>query len=133
MTRSNEAPHYSARLKTPFAVLGIGTNGNALTTLTYLALTERATAPTDRIADQAVRELESYLAVPEFRFSVALAPAGTAFQQRVWAALSNIPRGQSRTYGEVARVVGSAPRAVGQACGVNRIALIIPCHRAVTV
>ena len=131
MTRPIGSPHYSAKLKAPFAVLGISTNGSALTALTYLPLTERAAAPTDRIAGQAVRELERYLTDPECRFTVALAPAGTAFQQRVWAALSAIPRGQFRTYGEIARLVGTAPRAIGKACGANRIALIIPCHRVV--
>jgi methylated-DNA-[protein]-cysteine S-methyltransferase len=62
---------------------------------------------------------------------VPLSPGGTPFQQRVWSALCQIPPGQSRTYGEVARMVRSAPRAIGQACGANRIALIIPCHRVV--
>ena len=126
-----DAARYAAKVKTPFAVLGLRTNGTALTSLHYLPLAERAAAPADRVAEKAVRELESYLADPGYRFTVALAPAGTAFQQRVWAALSAIPRGQSRTYGEVARVVRSAPRAIGQACGANRIALIIPCHRVV--
>lgn len=126
-----DAARYAAKVKTPFAVLGLRTNGSALTSLQYLPLAERAAAPADRVAEKAVRELESYLADPGYRFTIALAPAGTAFQQRVWAALSAIPRGQSRTYGEVARVVRSAPRAIGQACGANRIALIIPCHRVV--
>ena len=49
----------------------------------------------------------------------------------MWKAIAAIPLGQSRTYGEVARMVRSAPRAVGQACGANRVALIIPCHRVV--
>jgi methylated-DNA-[protein]-cysteine S-methyltransferase len=124
-------PVYAAKVRTPFAVLGLSTNGAALTGLTYLPLTERAAAPTDRIAETAARELERYLSDPGYRFHVALAPAGTAFQRRVWAALSAIPRGQSRTYGEVARDMRTAPRAVGQACGANRIALIIPCHRVV--
>jgi len=126
-----DAPVYAAKVRTPFAVLGLGTNGSALTRLTYLPLTEIATAPTDRVAEVAARELERYLSDPGYRFTVALAPGGTSFQQRVWAALSAIPRGQSRTYGDVARVVRTAPRAVGQACGANRIALIIPCHRVV--
>ena len=122
---------YAAKLKTPFAVLGIGTDERAITTLAYLPHSERALAPRNRIAEMAARELESYLHDPEFHFTVPLAPRGTPFQKRVWAALANIPLGQSRTYGEVARLVRSAPRAVGQACGANRIALIIPCHRVV--
>jgi len=131
VSRQIDAPDFAAKVRTPFAVLGLRTNGTALTGLTYLPLTERAAAATDRIAEQTTRELERYLSDPGYRFQVALAPAGTAFQQRVWVALSVIPRGQSRTYGEVARDMRTAPRAVGQACGANPIALIIPCHRVV--
>jgi methylated-DNA-[protein]-cysteine S-methyltransferase len=114
-------------MTTPFAVLGLRTNGVALTALTYLPLSERTAAPADRVAEKAVRELESYLADPGYRFTVALAPSGTAFQQRVWTALSDIPRGQSLTYGEVARRVHSVPRA-GKARA-NPIALIVPPSR----
>jgi methylated-DNA-[protein]-cysteine S-methyltransferase len=122
---------YSAKLRTPFAVLGLQSNGTALTRVTYLPLAERAQAPADKVTEQAAREVERYLADPHYRFTVPLATGGTAFQQRVWTALSAIPPGESRTYGEVARMVRSAARAVGQACGANRIALIVPCHRVV--
>jgi len=125
------APAYAAKVTMPFAVLGLRTNANALTALHYLPPTERAAAPADTIAELAVRELERWLDDPGFRFTVALSPAGTPFRQRVWAALTAIPRGESRTYGEIARAVNSAPRAVGQACGDNPIPLIIPCHRVV--
>lgn len=56
---------------------------------------------------------------------------GTEFQQRVWRALQNIPLGQTRSYGEVATLIGQpkAVRAVGGACGANPIPLLIPCHR----
>ncbi len=57
--------------------------------------------------------------------------SGTAFRQRVWQALAQIPIGESRTYGELARELRSAPRAIGGACGANPIALVIPCHRVV--
>ncbi|MEO8507317.1 MAG: methylated-DNA--[protein]-cysteine S-methyltransferase [Betaproteobacteria bacterium] len=124
-------PAYAARLRMPFAVLGVITDGRAVTRLAYLPLDEHAQAPVDAVAEQATRELERYLADPEYRFTVPLAPGGTPFQQRVWQALAAIAPGQSRTYGEVAGMVRSAPRAVGQACGANRIALIIPCHRVV--
>jgi methylated-DNA-[protein]-cysteine S-methyltransferase len=124
-------PAFAAKLETPFAVLGMCTDGRALTRLTYLPLDEPLQAPTDAVADRAARELARYLDDPAYRFSVPLATGGTAFQQRVWQALHTIPPGESRTYGEVARMVRSAARAVGQACGANRIALIIPCHRVV--
>lgn len=57
----------------------------------------------------------------------------TAFQRRVWRALCAIPRGQTRSYGEIARAIGRprAARAVGHACAANPVALVIPCHRAV--
>ena len=122
---------WNATLRAPFAVLGVRTDARAVTDLSYLPLTTRARAPGDRVAERAVRELERYLADPEFRFAVPLAPQGTPFQRRVWDAIAAIPRGESRTYLEVARSVGSAARAVGQACGANRIALMIPCHRVV--
>jgi O-6-methylguanine DNA methyltransferase len=57
--------------------------------------------------------------------------AGTAFQQAVWRALLDIPAGRTKTYGEIARAIGSpnATRAVGSACGANPIPVLIPCHR----
>jgi len=123
--------NWSAKLRAPFAVLGIQSDGRAITRLSYLPLAERAQAPDDHVSERAVRELTRYLDDPALRFTVPLAPGGTAFQHRVWDALSAIPVGESRTYGEVARMVRSAPRAIGQACGANRIALIVPCHRVV--
>ncbi|MFO1396317.1 MAG: methylated-DNA--[protein]-cysteine S-methyltransferase [Burkholderiales bacterium] len=122
---------YAAKLRTPFAVLGVRTDGQAVTGLDFLPHGEHEQAPADAVAARAVRELERYLDDPGFRFTVPLAPHGTPFRQRVWDALFTIEPGQSRTYGEVARMVRSAPRAVGQACGSNPIALIIPCHRVV--
>jgi methylated-DNA-[protein]-cysteine S-methyltransferase len=129
--RTTAETAWGAKLRAPFAVLGVRTNGRALTELAYLPSGERAQAPADRLAERAVRELERYLHDAEFRITVPLAPAGTAFQKRVWDAILAIPRGESRTYGEVARNVASAARAVGQACGANPIALIIPCHRVI--
>jgi methylated-DNA-[protein]-cysteine S-methyltransferase len=122
---------WSAALRAPFAVLGVRTDAGAVTRVSYLPLATRARAPRDPVAERAVRELERYLADPEFRFTVPLAPQGTPFQRRVWDAIAAIPRGESRTYLEIARSVRTAARAVGQACGANRIALIIPCHRVV--
>src|SRR5262249_33326077 len=116
---------YSARLRTPFAVLGVRTGAGAVTGIEYLSLRESAQPPVDSIAERACRQLERYLADPHWRFTLPLAPAGTAFQRRVWDALEKIPLGESRTYGELARSLHTAPRAVGGACGANPIALVI--------
>jgi methylated-DNA-[protein]-cysteine S-methyltransferase len=122
---------WTAVLRAPFAAIGIASDGRAITRVAYMPLSERARSPRDDVSKRAVRELEAYFHDPGFRFTVPLSPGGTPFQQRVWSALSEIPVGQSRTYGEVARLVRSAPRAIGQACAANRIALIVPCHRVV--
>jgi methylated-DNA-[protein]-cysteine S-methyltransferase len=122
---------YAAKLRTPFAMLGIRTDGAAIIGIEYLPQSERASAPADPVAKRAAKELKAYLADPRHRFTLPLAPRGTAFQHRVWDAIAAIPVGESRTYGEIARMVRSAPRAVGQACGANPIALVVPCHRVV--
>ena len=122
---------YAAKLRTPFAVLGIRTEGGRITGVEFLPRSERAYAPADPVAARAARELERYLADPRHRFTLPLAPRGTEFQHRVWDAISAIPVGESRTYGEIARKLRSAPRAVGQACGANPIAIVVPCHRVV--
>ncbi|HZZ59302.1 MAG TPA: methylated-DNA--[protein]-cysteine S-methyltransferase [Opitutaceae bacterium] len=77
------------------------------------------------------REVEAYFADSTARFSIALAPEGTAFQQRVWAALREIPAGQTRSYGQLAVELGTSPRAIGRANATNPVCLLIPCHRVV--
>src|SRR2546423_5849421 len=129
--QASSAAEFAAKLRTPFAVLGIRISGSAITAVEYLPLSERAMGPTHALAERTCRQLERYLDDPTFRFTLPLAPAGTAFRRRVWDALPAIPVGESRTYGEIARQLSSAPRAIGGACGANPIALIIPCHRVV--
>lgn len=64
-------------------------------------------------------------------FDVDLRPPGSGFQQRLWRALRGIPVGETRSYDDLARALGSAPRAVGRANAVNPICLLIPCHRVI--
>ncbi|NOU35288.1 MAG: MGMT family protein [Kiritimatiellaceae bacterium] len=67
------------------------------------------------------------------KFEPVKIPEGTEFQQAVWREMKKIPRGQTRTYGEIAAAVGrpKAVRAVGTACGANPLPVFIPCHRVV--
>jgi len=74
-------------------------------------------------------QLEEYFAGTRTRFELPLDPPGTPFQRRVWRALSEIPHGETRTYGQLAESLGTGPRALGGACGRNPIPVLIPCHR----
>jgi methylated-DNA-[protein]-cysteine S-methyltransferase len=78
---------------------------------------------------EAARQLEAYFAGKLREFDLPLRPAGSEFELRVWAAMQDIAYGETRCYGDLAIATGSAPRAVGQACGRNPIPIVIPCHR----
>ncbi|HEY5249842.1 MAG TPA: methylated-DNA--[protein]-cysteine S-methyltransferase [Dermatophilaceae bacterium] len=81
----------------------------------------------------AAKQLDAYFAGALTHFSLPLAPRGSQFQQRVWAALQDIPYGETESYGGLATRIGSpgAARAVGLANGKNPISIVIPCHRVV--
>lgn len=80
-----------------------------------------------------VSQLEAYFAGELTGFDVALRPTGTDFQRQIWDALCEIPYGETRSYGDIARRIGkpAAVRAVGMANGRNPIAIIVPCHRVI--
>lgn len=78
---------------------------------------------------EARRQLEAYFAGDLRRFDLSLAPEGSAHERRVWAVMRQIPYGETRSYSDLARDVGSAPRAIGRSCGKNPIPIVIPCHR----
>lgn len=80
---------------------------------------------------EARAQLAAYFAGRLTRFTLPLAPAGTPFRQRVWAAMADIPYGRTLSYGDIAGALGTAPRAVGGACGANPLPIVIPCHRVV--
>jgi methylated-DNA-[protein]-cysteine S-methyltransferase len=80
---------------------------------------------------RAREQLHAYFDNELKEFALPLAPAGTAYQQRVWQALCAIPYGATRSYLDIAQVAGGSPRSVGQANGNNPIPIIIPCHRVV--
>ena len=124
-------PRFQAKLDTPFALVGVRTEGAALAEIVYLPRSAGTQAPTDALAERACRQIEQYADDPEYVFKLPLKQLGTRFQRRVWEQIAAIPSGRTRTYGDLARILGSAPRAVGQACGTNYFPLVIPCHRVV--
>ena len=77
------------------------------------------------------QKLDDYFAGRLKNFAHPISSKGTPFQQKVWQAISQIPAGQVMSYQDIARQIGSGPRAVGGACGKNPLALVVPCHRVV--
>ena len=120
---------FSVIIPAPFGAIGLRTGTGMVRELVYLPPSFSAQAATDALAEQAGQQVSRYLSDPDFRFALPLAEVGTAFQRKVWAVIAAIPRGDVLTYGEIAKIIGSAPRAVGQACGANWFPLIIACHR----
>ncbi len=120
---------YQARHPTPFAVLGIRATHDKLTGIDYLPRGAATLDPLTPLAERACRQIERYLADPEFRFTLPFDYRGTEFQCRVWREIKSIKPGKTNTYKEIAQRLKSAPRPVGGACGANHIPILIPCHR----
>jgi len=87
----------------------------------------------DAVLPQAAEQLGEYFAGERRTFDLPLAPAGDEFKQRVWALLRDIPYGQTRSYGDLARELGDVglSQAVGTANARNPIAIVVPCHRVI--
>lgn len=121
---------FQAVIAAPGFSLGIRCSDDEIFEIEFLAPCAE-TKPASLLAQETARQLRGYLKDPDFVFTLPLAPAGTAFQRRVWAQIGAIPRGTTRTYGDIAKTLKSAPRAVGGACGANPYPLVVPCHRVV--
>ncbi|WP_080797717.1 methylated-DNA--[protein]-cysteine S-methyltransferase [Arabiibacter massiliensis] len=119
--------------QTPLGRLTIASDGAAITAIAFgeeeLPGERHATELTNRAANQ----LQEYLAGKRRAFDLPLAPAGTEFQKKVWAALADIPYGETRSYSDIAAAIGSprACRAVGGANNRNPLPIVVPCHRVV--
>lgn len=122
---------YQAIIATPIGMIGIRMVGEAVSELDFLPADAPERAPTDVATQTVVTQLQGYFHDPRALVTVALAPEGTVFQQRVWKALRAIPAGTVLTYGELAARLGTAARAIGGACRSNPIPILVPCHRVV--
>jgi methylated-DNA-[protein]-cysteine S-methyltransferase len=124
---------FSAIVGAPFGAMGIRTETQGgqsrVRELVYLPPHFQEKAPQDAAAEQAAEQVARYFADADFRFDLPLVEAGSDYQRRVWASICAIPRGKVLTYGQIAKLLQSHPRAVGQACGANWFPLVIPCHR----
>jgi methylated-DNA-[protein]-cysteine S-methyltransferase len=123
-------------IEAPFGRLGIATelvDGSLmLSKIDYLPATKPLSVPQNALAKEVAKQCKAYFKNPNYQFDLPMKPLGTAHQQKVWKSIRSIPLGEARTYGEIAMVIKSGPRAVGTACGANPFPLITPCHRVIS-
>ena len=126
-------------MDSPVGPLRIVVHGGAITAIEFSPYRPPAGRPlgerddNDPLLRRAVEQLTAYFARDLKEFDLPLDPRGSVFQRRVWEELRKIPRGQTRTYRELAGAIGqpTAARAVARACATNPAAVVIPCHRVV--
>ena len=127
--------NWDAVIEFPKMKVAVATRDGRVAGIKYLPLSVDSMNPGNALAERAVRQIERYREDPDAKFDLPLLIEGTPFQLRLWDALCKIPRGRTLTYGEMARKLGGedfeSARSVGQACGDNRLPIVIPCHRVV--
>jgi methylated-DNA-[protein]-cysteine S-methyltransferase len=127
-----------AQMESPVGLLTLVADGDDLVGVYFANALLAADPPSGWVRDErrvrpAIAQLAEYFAGQRTRFDLPLAPRGTPFQRAVWAALLEIPFGETSSYGQLARAIGkpSASRAVGAANGRNPLSIVIPCHRVI--
>ena len=124
-------PALSASFAAPFAVIGISTNRERVVRIQYLPLSTPEKKPSDELSLEVITQIKKYIENPKHVFTLPVDISGTDYRLRVWHELEKIKPGQIKTYGEIAASLDSSPRAVGMACGDNKLPLLVPCHRVV--
>jgi len=119
--------------ESPIGRLQLSVEDEHVTELKWADLSVEDVSPADsELAIRVTAQLHAYFLNGETDWSIPLARLGTKFQQRVWNYLHTIPIGETRTYSDVAEVLNSSARAIGNACRANPFVIIIPCHRVVS-
>jgi methylated-DNA-[protein]-cysteine S-methyltransferase len=124
---------YDACMKTPFANLGLIFDEGVLVGIDYIK-SGLEKKPVSDEARRVCKQIKNYYSSRPSKtgFDIQLRATGTHFQMRVWKELQKIPAGTVMTYGDLARLLKTSPRAVGNACRKNPISVVIPCHRVVS-
>jgi methylated-DNA-[protein]-cysteine S-methyltransferase len=132
--KDRHAMQHSISIKTTLGLIKLSETDGFITRLSFIKDTPPTTSgPQPPILNEAGKQLREYLAGKRKTFDLPLAAEGTSFQKSVWKALRQIPYGETRSYKEVAEMIGSpkAFRAVGMANNQNPILIMIPCHRVI--
>ncbi len=137
-TRDQSKPRRWGTIETEFATFAAWVDERGRLVRFNLSATGAAKVDANAVHDERAiarvrKQVEEYCAGKRTEFDLELAPIGTEFQRAVWNALLEIPYGETRSYGEIARAIGQpkAARGVGSANHANPIGLIVPCHRVI--
>lgn len=122
---------YDVIVSAPFGAIGISIESDYVVGIQLFPSQQSLREATNQCAQHVVHQISQYFTQAGSTLDIPYVVSGTPFQKRVWKAISEIPFGQVLTYAELAQKVGSGPRAVANACGANRVPLLIPCHRVV--
>ena len=122
---------YDVVIEFPKFKVGVKTRDERVVEIRYLPPATPVVPAKTPLAKRAAEQLERYRDDPDTKFDLPLLVAGSELQRGVWDKMRAIPRGRTRTYGELARELGADARDIGQACGDNRLPIVIPCHRVV--
>lgn len=118
-------------INVPFGAVGIHIKSDYIVSVELFSNQQQVREANSQFGQYVVQQVSQYFQQVNSKLDIAYAVAGTPFQKRVWNAISDIPAGKVLTYSELAQRVGSGPRAVANACGANKIPLLVPCHRVV--
>lgn len=120
-------------IKTPFGYVQVTCSDQAVQSVEFGACAKESQLKNlSGMARQAFLQIKAYCEDASSEFNLPLRADGSPFQQRVWQELTRIPVGKVKTYGDIAAILKTSPRAVGNACRRNPIALVVPCHRVVS-
>jgi len=122
---------YDVVIDFPKFKVGVKTRDDRVVEIRYLPSTTPTVSAKTTLARKAAEQLEQYREDPDTKFDLPVRVEGSELQRGVWDRMCAIPRGKTRTYGELARELGADARAIGQCCGDNKLPIVIPCHRVV--
>ena len=123
--------YHDVVINAPFGGVGIHIESDCVVGIQLFSIQQGAPETSHQFAQHIAHQISQYYMQADSTLDIPYAVSGTPFQKRVWKAISAIPVGEVLTYSELAEKIGSGPRAVANACGANRLPLLIPCHRVV--
>lgn len=116
---------------TKIGKLGITIVNNKLQNIRFLPLNTRLCTSKNLVIRKIIYKIKKYFDNPKLQLEIPIKITGTRLQKKIWSYLRKIPCGKTITYGELAQIIGTTPRIIGNACRRNHIPIVIPCHRVV--